>query len=81
MKKENIKDFLSKLEKELELKKNSLSPDLNLAESVFWDSLVTMNLVFYFDSEYSIEVDPENISKFKTPKDIYNFVVKSSKKK
>ncbi len=81
MKKENIKDFLSKLEKELELKKNSLSPDLNLEESVFWDSLVTMNLVFYFDSEYSIEVDPENISKFKTPKDIYNFVVKSSKKK
>ena len=79
MRKESIKNFLLKLEKELELKKNTLQPNLNLQESVFWDSLLTMNLVFYFDSEYSIEVDPEDILKFKTPKDIYDFVYKSNK--
>lgn len=75
-KREDIKTFLRKLEKELELKEDTLEPNINLKDAQFWDSLLTMNLIFYFDSEYSINIQAEEISNFLTPRDIYKRIFK-----
>lgn len=68
------KEKIALLEDMLELDSDSLAPETELASIVEYDSMAKLSLIVLMDDEFGKRLSGEHILKFKTVKDILDFM-------
>ena len=69
--KEKIKEIIGEI---LDLDVSEISEDASILDDLGADSIAVMEIVMELESEYDIEIDTEDIPKFKTINDIITYI-------
>lgn len=69
-----MEKFIEKFRNQLEDVNLKLSPDLDYVDSDFWDSLTAITIQMMIEDEYNVKVDIKELSRFKSLKELYQFV-------
>ena len=69
--KEKIKEIIGEI---LELNANEINEEANILDDLGADSIAVMEIVMELESEYNLEIETEDIPKFKTVNDIVTYI-------
>lgn len=67
--------FIEKFKDQLEDTSVEINPDTNYSVAEYWDSLTAMVVKVMLEDDYGVDVLPEEISKFNSIQELYDFVV------
>ncbi|WP_339657186.1 acyl carrier protein [Flavobacterium frigidarium] len=66
--------FIENFKSQLEDLDTVLTPETDYVDSDFWDSLTAITIQMMIDDEYGVKIDVEELSKFKSVAELYQFV-------
>lgn len=77
----SINEFIKKFQSQLENDTIIIVPETEYSNQPYWDSLTAMVIKVMIEDEYSVDIEPEQITALKNINELYSFIIEKQNKK
>lgn len=77
----SINEFIKKFQSEIENQNVIIEPETEYSTESYWDSLTAMVINVMIEDNYSIYIEPEEITALKNIKALYSYIIEKQNSK